>query len=115
VIDPYQISGYKIYELMHRPLIAETLEKTVFGKDVDLEIAEIPVPKGSCLDGQYLDELELGIRYDLVVLGVVDRFYGDHLIFATDPKRHRIDADDVLVVIGPRAALERLRKDLGRG
>ncbi len=112
VIDPYQISGYKIYELMSRPVIAETLERTVFGRDVDLEIAEIPVPAGSFLDGVPLDELDLGERYDLVVLGVVDRFYGDHLIFATDTRRHRIDADDVLVVIGPRRALERLRGEL---
>jgi len=115
VIDPYQISGYKIYELMHRPLIAETLERTVFGKDVDLEIAEIPVPKGSFLDGVYLDRLGLNTAYDLVVLGVVDRYYGDHLIFATDPKRHKIDVDDVLVVIGPRRELERLRRDLEGG
>ncbi len=112
VIDPYQISGYKIYELMHRPLIAETLERTVFGKDVDLEIAEIPVPAGSFLDGVYLDRLALNTVYDLVVLGVVDRYYGDHLIFATDPRRHRIDVDDVLVVIGRREELERLRRDL---
>lgn len=112
VIDPYQISGYKIYELMHRPLIAETLERTVFGKDVDLEIAEIPVTRGSFLDGVYLDQVSLGSKYDLVVLGVVDRFYGDQLIFATDPKRHCIDVDDILVVIGPRQALEKLREDL---
>ena len=114
VIDPYQISGYKIYELMHHPLIAETLERTVFGQDVDLEIAEIPVTKGSFLDGVYLDQLSLENKYDLVVLGVVDRYYGDHLIFATDPKRHCIDVDDILVVIGPRDALEQLRTDLKR-
>ena len=112
VIDPYQISGYKIYELMSRPLVAETLERTVFGHEVDLEIAEIPVPAGSFLDGVPLNELDLGERYDLVVLGVVDRAYGDHLIFATDTRRHRIDADDVLVVIGPSEALDRLRADL---
>ena len=40
------------------------------------------------------------------------RYYGDHLIFATDPKRHSIDVDDILVVIGPRAELEKLRRDL---
>jgi len=112
VIDPYKISGYKIYELMHHPLIAETLERTVFGSDVDLEIAEIPVTASSFLDGVYLDQLLLENEYDLVVLGVVDRYYGDHLIFATDPKRHRIDVDDILVVIGPRVELEKLRKDL---
>ena len=112
VIDPYRISGYKIYELMHRPLVAETLEKTVFGREVDLEITEIPVPAGSFLDGEYLGKLSLGSRYDLVVLGVVDRKFGDHLIFATDPHKHRIDANDVLVVIGPDEALKQLSRDL---
>ena len=115
VIDPYRISGYKIYEIMHRPLIAEILERTVFGRDVDLEVAEIPVRAGSFLDGQYLDQLSLGSRYNLVVLGVVDRFYGDQLIFATEPKRHRIDASDILVVIGPSDVLQKLREDLEKG
>ncbi len=112
VIDPYQISGYRIYEWMHRPVIAELMEQTVFGHDVDLEIAEIRVPAGSFLDGEYLDHLSLGSRYNLVVLGVVDRDYGDRLIFATHPKRHRIDKNDVIVVIGECEALERLRDDL---
>jgi len=112
VIDPYQISGYRIYEMVHRPVIAEIMDRTVFGTDVDLEIAEIPVPAGSFLDGEYLDRLSLSSRYNLVVLGVVDRDYGDHLIFATNPKRHRIDVDDVIVVIGQREELERLRKEM---
>ncbi|WP_456373725.1 potassium channel family protein [Thiolapillus sp.] len=111
VIDPYRISGYKIYELMHRSVIAETMERTVFGK-VDLDIAEVHVEPGSFLHGKYLDELSLDERYDLIVLGVVDRNYGDHLIFATDPRRHRMDAGDVLVIIGPEEAFARFHNDL---
>ncbi|WP_456379990.1 potassium channel family protein [Thiolapillus sp.] len=111
VIDPYRISGYKIYERMHRPLIAETLEHTVFGK-VNLDIAEIHVREGCFLHGKYLDELSLEERYDLIVLGVVDREFGDHLIFATDPKRHRMDSGDVLVVIGPEEAFRKFHADL---
>lgn len=111
VIDPYRISGYKIYELMHRSLIAETLERTVFGK-VDLDIAEIHVEEGSFLHGKYLDELFLSERYNLVVLGVVDRNYGENLIFATDPKRHRMDTGDILVVIGPEEAFRKFHQDL---
>jgi voltage-gated potassium channel len=111
VIDPYRISGYKIYELMHRSLIAETLERTVFGK-VDLDIAEIHVQEGSFLHGKYLDELFLSERYNLVVLGVVDRNFGENLIFATDPKRHRMDSGDILVVIGPEEAFRTFHQDL---
>ncbi len=112
VIDPYRISGYKIYELMHRSLIAETMERTVFGK-VDLDIAEVHVEEGSFLHGKYLDELSLDQHYNLIVLGVVDRHFGDHLIFATDPRRHRMDSGDVLVVIGPEKAFARFHRDLG--
>ncbi len=111
VIDPYRISGYKIYELMHRSLIAETLEQTVFGK-VDLDIAEIRVEEGSFLLGKYLDELFLSERYNLVVLGVVDRNFGENLIFATDPKRHRMDSGDILVIIGPEDAFKKFHHDL---
>lgn len=114
VIDPYQISGYRIYEMVHRPVIAELMDRAVFGKGVDLEIAEIPVPAGSFVDGQYLDQLSLSSRYNLVVLGVVDRDYGDQLIFATNPKRHRIDVNDIIVVIGQEEELERLRRDVTR-
>lgn len=111
VIDPYRISGYKIYEHMHRSLIAETLDRTVFGR-VDLDIAEIHVTEKSFLHGKYLDELSLSDRYNLIVLGVVDREYGDNLIFATDPKRHKLDGGDVLVVIGPEDAFAQFQHDI---
>lgn len=114
VIDPYRISGYKIYEYMHRSLIAETLEHTVFGH-VDLDIAEIHVQEDSYIHGQYLDELALSERYNLIVLGVVDREYGDNLIFATDPKRHKLDGGDILVVIGPEDAFAQFEHDLDAG
>ncbi len=108
---PYRISGYKIYEHMHRLLIAETLGCTVFGR-VDLDIAEIHVTEKSFLHGKYLDELSLSDRYNLIVLGVVDREYGDNLIFATDPKRHKLDGGDVLVVIGPEDAFAQFQHDI---
>jgi len=114
VIDPYRISGYKIYERMHRPMIAETLEHTVFGK-VNLDIAEIHVQEDSFLHGKYLDELSLEKCYNLIVLGVVDREYGDQLVFATDPKRHRMDSGDILVVIGPEDAFIKFHRDLNAG
>jgi len=114
VIDPYRISGYKVYEHMNRSLIAETMDRTVFGR-VDLDIAEIHIQEDSYIHGKYLDELSLNERYNLIVLGVVDREYGDNLIFATDPRRHKLDGGDILVVIGPEEAFAQFEHDLHAG
>jgi voltage-gated potassium channel len=110
VIDPYEISGRKVYDLIKRPLIAEAMDKVVYGER-SLNMAEIRVPGGSFLDGVRLGELELSSRYNLVLLGVVDRELGDEFIFSTSGVDHKLDQDDVLVVIGPDAEVERLRKD----
>jgi voltage-gated potassium channel len=113
VIDPYEISGRKIYDMIKRPLIAETIEKVVYGQDY-LNLAEITVIQGSFMDGRMLGDLELSRRYDLIVLGVVDREMGDEFIFASSGLNHKLDAGDVLVVIGAVPALEKLRLESGR-
>ncbi|MCW8890093.1 MAG: NAD-binding protein, partial [Sedimenticola sp.] len=91
VIDPYEISGRKVYDMIKRPLIAETIEKVVYGQDY-LNLAEITVAKGSFMDGQMLGDLRLSSRYDLIVLGVVDRELGDEFIFASSGLNHKLDA-----------------------
>ena len=113
VIDPYEISGRKIYDMIKRPLIAETIEKVVYGQDY-LNLAEITVIKGSFMDGHMLGDLDLSSRYDLIVLGVVDRELGDEFIFASSGLDHKLDAGDVLVVIGASPALEKLRIESGQ-
>jgi voltage-gated potassium channel len=109
VIDPYEISARKIHELIRRPLLEETLEATVFGRQ-DLDLAEIRIPDGSSLNGAHLSGLDLAGDYNLVLLGVVDRDVSDAFIFATAGMDHRLDAGDVLVVIGPEAEVRRLKE-----
>ncbi|MES9845350.1 MAG: TrkA family potassium uptake protein [Candidatus Sedimenticola sp. PURPLELP] len=110
VIDPYEISGRKIHDMLKRPLIAETIEKLVYGK-AHLNLAEVTVASDSFLDGRRLGELALSDRYNLVLLGVVDRELGDEFIFSTSGVDHKLDKDDVLVVIGPGDEIARLQRD----
>ncbi len=110
VINPYEISGRKIHDLLKRPLIAEVIENVVFGKNY-LNLSELTVDKGSFLDGKMLGTLELSKHYDLVLIGVVDRELGDEFIFLSSGFDHKLDHGDVLVVIGPPEELERLRED----
>ncbi len=114
VIDPYEISGRKIYDMMKRPLIAETMDNLVFGEE-SLNLEEIRLQPGSPLDGKRLGELQLSQRYNLILLGVVDRELGDQFIFSTSGTNHRLDPEDVLVLIGPSDELERFRRDVAPG
>ena len=109
MIDPYEISGRKIHDLIRRPLIAEMLEHTVFGQQ-DLSLAEVAVTEGSSLDGQTLDGLEVSRSYNLVLLGVVDRERGKDFTFAVGSDSYRLDPGDVLVVIGPEEAIASFKR-----
>lgn len=110
VVDPYEISGRKIYDILKRPLIAETIESIVYGQDY-LNLAEVDIGVGGFMDGKRLGELALSQHYDLVVLGAIDRELGDEFIFASSGVNHKLDRGDVLVVIGKADEIERLKRD----
>ena len=101
VVDPYEISGARVHELIERPEVVELMEHTVFGLQ-DLNIAEITIPNGSWLHGVRLSQLRKHMRQNVILLGVVDLERGKDLIFSTRGIDHNLDYDDVLVVIGPR-------------
>jgi len=107
VIDPYTISGRKIYSIIKQPLVTETIDDVVFGRQ-HLSVAEMEVGAGSFVEGKRLEELNLSRRYNLMLLGVVDRELGDEFIFSAGGVDHKLDTHDVLVVIGPEAEIERL-------
>lgn len=112
VIDPYEISGLKIWRLLRKPIVSQVMEKTLMS-ELDLNLAQVPINKDSFLDGKVVGDARLRDHYDLVLLGMVDRTLSDEFTFRTRGLHHRLDAGDILVVIGPRAEIERLEKDLG--
>ncbi len=100
VVDPYEISGARVHELIERPEVVELMEQTVFGLQ-DLNIAEVTIPAGSWLHGVRLSELRRHMKQNVILLGVVDLERGKDLIFSTRGIDHNLDYNDVLVVIGP--------------
>ncbi len=109
VIDSFEISGRKVLDLIKRPLIAEAMEGIVYGEK-HLNLAEVEVAAKSSFNGMYIEELDISQRYNLILLGIVDRELGDEFIFATAGLDHKIDSGDVMVVIGPPAEIEQFRK-----
>ncbi len=108
VVDPYEISGARVHELIERPEVVELMEQTVFGMQ-DLNVAEIVIPQGSWLHGVRLSELRRHMTQNVILLGVVDLEHGRDLIFSTRGIDHNLDHDDVLVIIGPQRQVANFR------
>lgn len=111
IIDPYEVSGRKIYEIIKRPVIVDILDETVYGRH-DLKMAEIEIAPGSCLDQRYLSELNWKQRFNLVLLGVVDQERGKNLRFVTGDVDYKLDAGDVLVVLGSTKEIIAFRREV---
>lgn len=111
IIDPYKISAQKIYQLLAKPEITALLDHTVFGRH-DLNIAEIAIISGSALEHHKTSELRLEELYNLILIGVIDKEYGDELHFAIDSTEHTLDAGDILVILGPARDIRAFKKDI---
>jgi voltage-gated potassium channel len=111
VIDPYEISGRKIFNMIKKPLITETIEHVVFGQS-SINLAEIEVKENSFLDGKRLGEAQLSQNYNLILLGVVDRELGNEFIFRLSGIDHQLNPNDLLVVIGAADEIERLKNNI---
>lgn len=109
-LDPHEMMGCWISDMIHRPHVYEVLRHTLFG-DVDLNLAEIPITGESGILGRSLDALGLE-GYGLIVLGVVDAGPDTQLLFRFSYDTRSVVAGDSLVVLGPIDEIERLRADL---
>jgi voltage-gated potassium channel len=112
IIDPYEICGRKVHEMLTKPEISNVLDHTVFGRH-DLNIAQIEIPFDSYLEGVHVSELNLkNEKYNLILIGVVDRELGDQLHFTNGETDHELNAGDVLVVMGPSHGCRLFRNEV---
>ncbi len=111
IINPYQISGQKIVELVTKPEITNMIDNTVFGRH-DLHVAEIIIPQASHLENTWLSELVAKENYNLVFIGIVDKELGEDLHFIIGEKDHKLDAGDIIVVLGPSREINAFKKEV---
>lgn len=109
VIDPYEICGRKIHEILKKPDIAQIIDQTVFGRH-DLHVAEIEIGENSVLENTYSSQLRLNEEHNLVLIGIVDKELGEDLHFAISEHDHRLNAGDILVILGPSRDIRAFKK-----
>ncbi len=111
IIDPYQICGRKIYQLIKNPDIADVLDHTIFGRH-DLNTAEIEIPPDSPLENTNASQLQLNSRYNLILIAIVDKELGKELHFTIGEQDHKLDAGDILIVLGPSRQIRAFKKEV---
>ncbi|NPA54977.1 MAG: TrkA family potassium uptake protein [Epsilonproteobacteria bacterium] len=108
IINPYEITANRIESILKKPITLEFIHNIVF-EDNNLSFAQIEIIKDSFLDGKYIDDLDLNKNYNIIVIGIVDKERSEHLEMISDNK---LDAEDILVVIGDLFEIERLKMDM---
>ncbi len=111
IIDPYQICGHKIHDMLNRPDINDIFDHTVFGRN-DLHLAEVLVPENSFLRETLVSGLKLNTHYNLILLGIVNKQTSEQMQFIAEAADRKLNPGDTLVILGPSREIRAFKKDV---
>jgi len=113
IINPYDVAANRIMTILKKPLTLKLLEEIIF-QDNQLSFKEIEIPKNSFLDGKYIKDVyqEISNVYNILIVAIVDKEISENVQFITKGINHKIDAKDILVVVGDIDDIERFEDDL---
>ncbi len=110
ILDPYQISGKRIYKLITQPEVMNIIDATVFGLH-DINMEQITITETSLLNGKMIYDINTLERYNLLLIGIHDKELKEKFIFIIEGHNHKLDAGDILVVIGQRENIQKYKKE----
>lgn len=111
IFTPYAFIGYRLAQALLRPKVSRFLDvsPTFEGTELDLDIDQVEVTKSSRCAARTIDESQLNQRPDLIVLAVNK---AEGAVLFNPRATTRMEAGDVLIVMGKRPTLERLHDEL---
>lgn len=106
-LSSVKISGKRMAALMIKPNIISFLDVFTRVGDVELDLEEVTVMKGSYLEGKTLAEAEIQDKTGLLVLAI-KKALDENPIF-NPPMDYSFEIGDVLIVLGREEQVEKLR------
>jgi voltage-gated potassium channel len=110
IINSYEITANRIDSILKKPMTLEFIHNVVFSEE-NLVFAQIEIVKDSFLDKKYINDIKIEDDYNLIIIGILDKERSDKLELIGN-FNHKLDAEDVLVVVGEREEVERLKTDM---
>lgn len=108
VIAPSEVGADRMAQVVLRPHTDEFMEQVLHTNALSRQIDEVQVHENAPLAGQTLSESNFRQQFDAIVIGIIDGQTGK-MRFNPSPTE-RIDAGDILIVLGETEVLDRLRK-----
>ena len=111
VFTPYTFIGHRLAQAMLRPHVLSFLDvaSAFRGADLDLDLEQVRVAEGSSFTGKTLEESKVRQRFGVIVLAIM-RQNGE---MSFNPAgRAKIEAADVLIVMGERSRLNSMEEEL---
>ena len=112
VIDLYEVSATRIHNFLNKPVTTHLIS-SILGDKRGISFREYTIPAGSFLHGRNTAQIDFS-KFNLLLLGIIDRELSNNLIFITEGIRHKLDSGDILVFMGKDEDLERFGKTIQR-
>jgi voltage-gated potassium channel len=107
VVKPYDLGGYRLASLLLRPGVADFIEIVAANKNIDLQIEEIVVKKGSKMHKKSLADLPIRTEFNTIIVSIQNDEKG---VFVYNPTGDTIvDEGNKLIAIGEKNNLKRLK------
>ena len=105
VVTPYHIGGRRMAQVLKRPTVVDFIDVATMGNKLGLMMEELSIKENSRLVGKNL--IESYLRRDFGIIIVAIKKLSGEMIFNPLPSE-KIEAGDVLVVIGKKEDLKRM-------
>jgi Trk K+ transport system NAD-binding subunit len=99
VLPIVQMTANLISEMLEKPVVTNVLHNILY-EESSIKIAQINIEEGDTIIGLNSRDIAFKEMYNLLLLAVVDKEMDTNFIFTAKGYNHKIDPDDVLVVIG---------------
>jgi voltage-gated potassium channel len=108
VVNPYHLGGVRLAHMLSKPAVVDFLDVSLPAAGTSLELEQVRLVRGSPLVGTTIAESDIRRQWGVGIVAV--RRATD--FFPNPDPDFRFQVDDVLVVLGSRAGLERLETTL---
>ncbi len=109
VISPYQIGGMRMVQALLRPTVFDFVEVVTKSGGLDLMFEELKVGEGSSLVSTAIKDSGIRQKFDVITIAI--KKPSGQMVFNPGPD-YVIDAGDVLIILGDKEQMARLRQVL---
>ncbi len=105
VVSPYVIGGHRLAQAVLQPTVVDFIELASQREHVELQLEETQITRRSPLAGRTIRDSNIRAEFKVIVVAIKKSF--GKMIFNPDPEAV-LEAEDILIAIGPREQLDNL-------